>query len=415
MTADEQAPPQNIEAEQAVLGSCMQSHQAYSDAAEHIGEGDFYQPRHSLIWAAVGSLVSESVPADPVLLMGRLTELGMLDKIGGTPYLHTLYSRVATPLMATHYAVLVAEAATRRRIVQAGARMTQRAIEGDTDAVSLVEWAAEQVRAARDDRKGVDILSTGWDEFLHATPDDRRMIIPGMLGVGDRLVLTGSGGLGKTTLLHQIAVCAAAGIPPLDWHSRDTFTPVRVLMMDCENPDHRVRTRLWPLVKEARDAGCPIEDRLTLGGHGNSLDLLNPQNALSLLRTVEHDKPDLLYIGPAYKLHNDDPDKEVVVKKITGVLDQVRELGVAVITEAHHTKGGKNGGSLEPSGSNLWTWWPEFGLGLRLDSDSDPYVRRCALERWRIDRDVNQWPEFVESGGRWPWARSKFGNTADYT
>jgi replicative DNA helicase len=122
----------------------------------------------------------------------------------------------------------------------------------------------------------------------------------------------------------------------------------------------------------------------------------------------------LVYIGPVYKLHNDDPDKESVVKRITGVLDQVRAMGTAIITEAHHTKASKVGGSLEPSGSNLWTWWPEFGLGLRLDKDSDSIIRRCALEKWRIDRVSRQWPMFVEAGGKWPWARAKHMTTESY-
>jgi hypothetical protein len=83
-------------------------------------------------------------------------------------------------------------------------------------------------------------------------------------------------------------------------------------------------------------------------------------------------------------------------------------MGAAIITEAHHTKAGKTGGSLEPSGSNLWTWWPEFGLGLRLDESPHNVTRRCRLEKWRIDREANEWPIEVESSGQGGlvWARA---------
>jgi hypothetical protein len=403
--------PRDLAAEKAVLSGCMWSPTAVLDVAALLGVDDFFHPHHQTLWSAILVLKERGAPPDPVLLLDYFRSVKVTFDVA---YLHSVYEMAPPAGAAQYHAEIVADCATRRRVIQAGRRIQQRGMNAAVDTADLVEWSAEQVRDARDNRKGVEVLTASWEEFLHATPDDRPMVIPGLLGRGDRLVLTGSGGLGKSTLLHQLAVCAAAGIPPMDWHTADTFTPARVVVMDFENPDHRVRTRLWPLVKEAKDAGCPVEDRLRLGGHGNSFDLLNPQNAMSLLRTMEHDTPDLLYIGPAYKLHNDDPDKEVVVKKITAVLDQVREMGVAIITEAHHTKGAKLGGSLEPSGSNLWTWWPEFGLGLRLDKDSDPYVRRCALERWRIDRDANQWPDFVEAGGRWPWARAKHMTTESY-
>jgi hypothetical protein len=398
--------PSDVEAERIVLGACMESHEAYRAATETLSAADWYHPAHELVWAAITALTLQGVHPDVVLVGNLLRDRGELSRVGGAPYLHTLFASAPLGgLTIEHHAQIIADCATRRRVRAAGQAMIQRAEEGIGDAVELVEDSLTAVRGARDERKGVEILTRGWEKFLHDVPETRRMVVPGLLGEGDRCVLTGSGGLGKSTMLQQIAVCAAAGISPFDWSTEDPFEPVRVTIMDHENPDHRLKTRLWPLVKQARDMGLDIEDRLTLGGRGNSIDLLRAADALSLLRTVEHDKPDLLYIGPVYKMHSGDPDKEMVVKQVTNVLDSIREMGVAVITEAHHTKGAKQGGSLEPSGSNLWTWWPEFGLGLRLDSDSNDEVRRCTLERWRIDREALDWPVTVERGGAWPWAR----------
>jgi replicative DNA helicase len=161
------------------------------------------------------------------------------------------------------------------------------------------------------------------------------------------------------------------------------------------------------MVKDCLKYGGDPRPNLRVGGGGNPLNMLDSRAALSLLRTIEHDKPKLVYVGPVYKMHNDDPDKESVIKKVTDVLDSIRAMGVAIITEAHHTKAGTHGGPLEPSGSNLWTWWPEYGLGLRL-ADGSGELRRCNLERWRIDRDASSWPHEVESSGQsgLMWARS---------
>jgi replicative DNA helicase len=287
--------------------------------------------------------------------------------------------------------------------------MAQRAADPDVDPAELVAWAGEQLAAARDQRQGVDVLTSSYDDFFASVPEQRRMVVPGLLGEGDRMILTGQGGVGKSTMSYQIAVCAAAGVPPFDWHTEDAAEPKRVMMLDFENRNHRVKTRLWPIVKELMDMGADPRPNLTIGGNGNPLDLLNPQNAMSLLRTIEHDEPNLVYVGPLYRMHCGDPDKESDMKKVATVLDAICAMGAAVITEAHHTKEGRKGGTLEPSGANLWTWWPEFGLGLRLqDGERNQMTRRCTLERWRIDRDPAAWPDEVEASGKFglAWARA---------
>jgi replicative DNA helicase len=399
----------NVDAERALLGvaMCVEYRDAYDEIATHLGPADWWHPTHALLWEILTGMRNAATILDPVLVVEELGRRSCLAKVGGAVYIADLYQAACLPVMIEHYARVVADAGTRRRVKLAGDRIAQRAQETDADPAELVQWAGDQVTAARDERVGVDVLTQGWERFIHSSPEQRAMVIPGLLGVGDRLVLTGHGGLGKSTLLQQIAVCAAAGLAPFDWHRAEPYEPVRVSILDFENPDHRVKTRLWPMVRDCFKHNTDPRPNLSIGGGGNPLNLLNPSNALSLLRTIEHDDPKILYVGPVYKMHNDDPDKEAVVKRITDVLDHVRAMGVSIITEAHHTKEGRKGGSLEPSGSNLWTWWPEFGLGLRL-APGENTTRRCGLERWRIDRESAAWPLEVESSGQSGllWARA---------
>lgn len=394
--------PHDEAAERAVLGACMESGATYRTARTIVAREDFFSDQHRLVWDVIGWYVDMGATPDVTLIFDRVRELGKISFVDGV-MLHSMMAAAPMSLEVAHHARIVADVATRRRVVRAGQLMVQRAESGAGDITDLVEQSLDDLRSARNAQVGVEVLTSSVDEFMHSTPDQPDWVVPGLLARGDRLVLTGSGGLGKSTLLRQIAVCAAAGIDPLDWSAGEAYDPVRVMVFDCENADHQLKTRLWSMLKEARESGRPVEDRLTIGGHGNPLNLLDASSALSLLRTVEHDKPDLVYIGPVYKLHNDDPDKETVVKKITHVLDQIRQTGAALMTEAHHTKAAKQGGSLEPSGSNLWTWWPEHGMGLRLTPDSDASMRLCTLERWRISRVESSWPELVCAGGSWPW------------
>ena len=397
--------PRDEAAERAVLGACMETPHGYREAVAVLTETDFWTEAHRLLWRHIGACVEAHGLADPVLVLDALRTAGEF-KAEHATLLHTLYASAAPIGSVSHHARIVADCATRRRVIEAGRRMVQRAESGEGAVSDLLAAAAADLSGARDATRGVELLTTSLDDFLTQHVAEPDWVVPGLLARGDRFVLTGSGGSGKSTLLRQIAVCAAAGVPPFDWATDDTYDPARVMLIDCENSDHQLKTLLWGLRKEAESNGTPVEDRLTVGGHGNPLDLLDQATAMSLLRTVEHDRPDLVYIGPVYKLHQDDPDKETTVKRITGVLDRIRETGCALITEAHHAKQGPNRRTLEPSGSNVWTWWPEFGRGLRLDPDTDVSMRRSSLEPWRIDRVQRNWPAWIHAGGSWPWVRS---------
>ena len=126
--------------------------------------------------------------------------------------------------------------------------------------------------------------------------------------------------------------------------------------------------------------------------------------------------PDLLVIGPAYKLHqtmNEDKD-EVIARTVTSVLDDIR--GDAALVLEHHA-GNESGGRerpVRPFGSSLWRRWPEFGYGLRGVIPPKGITTAVAEQRrvanfvaWRGARDERSWPRMVESGGTGlPWVES---------
>jgi hypothetical protein len=167
-------------------------------------------------------------------------------------------------------------------------------------------------------------------------------------------------------VLQQIAVCAAAGIPPFDWRADDTYEPQRVTILDFENPDHRVKTRLWPMVK---DCVRPRRRPAPEPAHRRAREPAEPAEPAERPVAAAHHRARQAAAAvrrPGLQDAQRRPRQGDRRQAITDVLDSIRAMGVAIITEAHHTKEGQKGGTLEPSGSNLWTWWPEFGLGLRI-------------------------------------------------
>ncbi|MCU1659854.1 MAG: dnaB, partial [Pseudonocardiales bacterium] len=121
----DRTPPQDIEAEQSVLGAMMLSKDAIADVVEVVRPGDFYRPAHQLVYDAVLDLYARGEPADAVTVSAELTRAGQLVRAGGAGYLHTLINLVPTAANAGYYAQIVAERATLRRLVTAGTRIVQ--------------------------------------------------------------------------------------------------------------------------------------------------------------------------------------------------------------------------------------------------------------------------------------------------
>ena len=134
-TEFERTPPQDLIAEQSVLGGMLLSKDAIADVLEILRERDFYRPAHELIYDAVLDLYGRGEPADAVTVAAELTKRGDIARAGGAPYLHTLISSVPTAANASYYAKIVREHAIMRRLVEAGTKIVQLGynVEGEVD------------------------------------------------------------------------------------------------------------------------------------------------------------------------------------------------------------------------------------------------------------------------------------------
>ena len=121
----DRTPPQDILAEQCVLGGMLLSKDAIADVVEVLRPSDFYRPVHQTIYDSIIDLYGKGEPADPVTVAAELTRLGTLERTGGGPYLHTLIESVPTAANAGYYAQIVRERAILRRLVDAGTKVVQ--------------------------------------------------------------------------------------------------------------------------------------------------------------------------------------------------------------------------------------------------------------------------------------------------
>ena len=253
-------------------------------------------------------------------------------------------------------------------------------------------------------------LAPDLHEFLAGTDEEIVWCIPGVLEAGDRFILTGPEGYGKSLLTYQMAVCAAAGIHPFRFDVR--IAPQKVLLIDCENSERISRRRLRRLEKLATGAGRRVPDGgLRLIHRPAGVDLGGDDSLWLLERMVAH-QPQLLVIGPMYRLHLADLGDEPAARAIVTSLDKARlSCGAALLCEAHSPHGETlRTRPIRPAGSSLFLRWPEMGYGLRPQGagrDEFDQMHEFTLEYWRGPRedrpDMPRRLAWGEDPAGWPW------------
>ncbi len=165
-------PPQDLAAEQSVLGGMLLSKDAIADVLERLRPGDFYRPAHQNVYDAILSLYGRGEPADAVTVAAELDRQGLLRRIGGHLYLHDLIATVPTAANAGHYAGIVAEKALLRRLVEAGTRVVQYGYAGaeGADVAEIVDRAQAEIYDVADRRNSEDFVAL--EDLLQPTMDE---------------------------------------------------------------------------------------------------------------------------------------------------------------------------------------------------------------------------------------------------
>ena len=164
-------PPQDLAAEQSVLGGMLLSKDAIADVVEVVRGNDFYRPAHELVYEAILDLYGRGEPADAVTVSAELQKRGELGRVGGAPYLHTLLQSVPTAANAGYYARIVRETAILRRLIEAGTKIVQLGYSGDGDADDIVDAAQAEVYSVTERRTSDDyqplsaIMESALDEI----------------------------------------------------------------------------------------------------------------------------------------------------------------------------------------------------------------------------------------------------------
>ena len=165
-------PPQDLAAEQSVLGGMLLSKDAIADVLEKLRPSDFYRPAHQNVYDAVLDLYGRGEPADAVTVAAELDRRGLLRRIGGAPVPAHVDLHVPTTANAGYYAGIVAEKALLRRLVEAGTRVVQYGYAGaeGADVAEVVDRAQAEMYEVTDRRLSEDFVPL--EDLLQPTMDE---------------------------------------------------------------------------------------------------------------------------------------------------------------------------------------------------------------------------------------------------
>jgi hypothetical protein len=325
----ERVPPQDLDAEQAVLGAMFYARQAIDDASTAMDPSDHYRPAHETIHRAILALHAAGERVDPITVAAALTKTGEITRVGGPAYLHTLAAAVPVAAGAADYAEIVHERAISRRVVEAGMRIMQLGYaNGDLSAIR--EEALKHIEDATAGRRRAGSVDALIAEMLSSSAlDDMPALEP---LVGDLLHLdslariVGPSGHMKSFVTIDIAGHVATG---LRWHGHYTRQGTVIYLVAEGARGIRKRVRAW----EQRH-GVVMDDVLFLP---RPVQAMGPEWD-TLIEACKRIGPALIVVDTQARVsvgveENSAKELGLVVDR----LEQLRAATAACVLVIHHT------------------------------------------------------------------------------
>jgi replicative DNA helicase len=366
-----------------LLGTMMSTPAAVGPAREFVGPQHMYEAAHIEIFQAIESAYAAGEPTGPVAIVHRLDTAGVLERIGGAPYVHTVFAAATAAASVTYYARIVRAAADQRTLAEFAIRLTQLSEIDDAGrrgellpALVCELTALGQQAVGRTDSRLVNGAA-----FVLDTPQD----VPAVWGddgqvlwaQGEALMLCGPSGVGKTTLAGQL-VAARLGL--IDKVLGMPVAPGRrrVLYLAGDRPSQAARSLRRTLRPEWRDT---IADRLVVWKGPPPADFAkSPGTMLAMAREADADTVVVDSVKDVALGVSDD----AVGAGYNRARQEALVAGVEVLELHHQVKRSQSGGPPTALADVYGSVWLTAGAGsvvLLWGEAGDPVVRLTHLKQ----------------------------------
>ena len=226
MPLPERVPPQNIEAEQSVLGAMLIKKEAITQAQELLRPDDFYREAHRIVFETMLELAGDNEAVDLVTLTEALRKKEMLEKVGGISFITALANYVPTAANIVYHAQIVKEKSELRHLIDAATEIASAAYEATDDVKDIMDDAEKKILAVAADQTGgafepirnIVIDTVGRVETLYENQGGLTGISTGFrdldrdtsgLQKSDLILVAARPSMGKTAFTLNIATYAA--------------------------------------------------------------------------------------------------------------------------------------------------------------------------------------------------------------
>jgi len=356
-------PPQNLEAERAVLGAILMENDSIYAVMEILEPSAFYQPSHRLIFSTMLELSERGEPIDIVTLTDRLRSGGNLDKAGGADYVPTLADEVPTAAGVSNYAKIVREKATLRNLIETSTEIVQECFDAPGDVDDILDEAERRIFAISEKRirsgflsmkeivkssfKTIELLYEK-KEHITGVPTGFREIDELTSGFqpSDLIIIAGRPSMGKTAFCLNIAQNAAMKkqktIALFSLEMAKEQLVMRMLCSEARIDAHRLRSGYlgqtdWPKLSTAAgrlaDASIFIDDTPAI----NSMEMRAKARRLKAEKDLDLVIVDYLQLMSG-RSRSDNREQEI--SEITRSLKALaKELGVPVVALSQLNRG----------------------------------------------------------------------------
>jgi replicative DNA helicase len=350
----EKLPPQNIEAEEAVLGAILIDRDAIVKVAPFLKSEDYYREKNGWIFAAVLDLYDRHEPADFVTLCDELERRGQLDEVGGREYITSLLNAVPTAVHAEYYGHIIERCATLRRLIGAAGQIAAIGYQDDIEADEAIDQSEQLLFQVAERRQTKDFV--GLKEAMHKYGEDLDALyaqkghivgvptgfadldaILGGLRKSDFIILAARPSAGKTALGMGIARNAAkAGVPvgifSLEMSAEQLVQ--RMVAMEARVDAHRLGTGYfseddWPTITEAMAVLSELPVFIDDSASSTVMEIRSKARRLKAEQDVGLIVIDYLQLMQGRGLENRVQEVSEISRALKGL---ARELAVPVLT-----------------------------------------------------------------------------------
>ncbi len=349
MALGNRVPPQDLDSEQALLGSMLLAHDSYYEVADIINSKSFYSERNRMVWESIAELINRKIPVDAVTLATDLREKKVLDQIGGASYIAEIVNTVGSAANIKYYAQIVAKKDMLRKLINASNKISEMSFDEAHPLEHILEEAEREVYEITSNGGGSqrliavkELIEEAWTRIERLQDGDGAALrgipsgIPKLDHIlsgfqkSDLIILAARPSVGKTSLVMDFVRNAAVNhghfcaVFSLEMSKEQLFD--RMLAAQSKVDGWKLRTGNLDMHHDIERLQNGLNDLAKAPIYIDDTPGNNIVNMRSVLRRLKAERPIELIVVDYLQLMNTTKNYDSMVNQVTDISRSLKQL-----------------------------------------------------------------------------------------